>query len=98
MKMNKMMKYPQRETPSAINTIRASSHGFTPLEEVVSIIRPRLTLTLAVSDQRDSDLVSAFQIGAKHINQPYGLFAKTRQTRCDSSTGDGEQGRILAAL
>ena len=62
------MKYPMRETPSAINTILATPHGFTPLEEVVSIIRPRLTLPRAVSDQRGSDLVSAFQISAKHIN------------------------------
>ena len=66
MTMNKMMKYPMRETPSAINTILASPHGFSLLEEVVSIIRPRSTQ--AVTDQRGSDLVSAFQIGAKHIN------------------------------
>ena len=64
--MNKMMKYPHRETRSAVNTILASPQGVTPLDEVVSIIRPRSTL--AVSDQRGSGLVSAFQIGAKLIN------------------------------
>lgn len=64
--MNKMMKYPQRETPSAINTILASPQGVTSLEDVVSIIRPRATL--AVTYQRGSDLVSALQIGVKHIN------------------------------
>ena len=64
--MNKMMKYPQRKTPSVISTILASPQGVTLLEEVVSIIRPRSTL--AVSYQRGSDLVSAFQIGAKGIN------------------------------
>jgi hypothetical protein len=65
------MKYPQRETPSAINNILCSPQGVTPLDDVVSIIRPRSTL--AVSDQRGSDLVSAFQIGAKLSNR---LFAK----------------------
>jgi hypothetical protein len=65
--MNKMMKYPRRETPSAITTILASPQGVTPLEQVVSIIRPRSTL--AVSYQRGSDLVSVFQIAAKHINR-----------------------------
>lgn len=65
--MNKIMKYPQRDTPSAINTILSSPQGFTHLEEVVSIIRPRSTL--AVTDQRGSDVVGAFQIGAKHINR-----------------------------
>jgi len=67
MTMNKMMKCPRRVTPSAINTILASPQGVTSLEEMVSIIRPRSNL--AVSDQRGSNLVSAFQIGAKLINR-----------------------------
>lgn len=65
--MKKMKKYPMSEVPTAINTIRALPHGFTSLEAVVSIIRPRSTLP--VSDQRGSNLVSVFQIGAKLINR-----------------------------
>lgn len=65
--MIEMMKFPKRETPTAIDTIMASPHGFKLLEEVVSIIRPRSTLPAI--DQCSSDLVSVFQIGVKLINR-----------------------------
>jgi hypothetical protein len=61
------------KTISAIDTLMALHWGSKPLEEVVTIIRPRSTL--ALHHQGDSSFVSAFQIAVKHIHC-YGYLPK----------------------